>query len=100
MTFEFIGHLLILHLVTVGVHIVTRKEMIFGFVERFWIRHGNPYISSPLTECLYCMPSVWGTGYFFFITLSAGSALQWVGLLPFFCLAAVGIQEYMNLLRP
>lgn len=46
-----------------GLHLVTRKDMLLGFVQDLFEKAGNPLWSNPVTECVTCMASLWGVLY-------------------------------------
>jgi hypothetical protein len=82
----------------IGLHETTRKDSILGFVERFWLRIGDPWWASPITECPYCMASVWGTLWICLVHLHLlGPTVALICLIPTFIFAINGL---IHILRP
>ena len=87
MTFAL--HIAICTLCIVGIHEATREGMVgekVGLISRYLF---GQFLSKPLTECLTCMASVWGTAFFLMCDVSyhADPVRSWV----VFVLAVAGL---------
>lgn len=60
-TFTIFAKVLIISIFCNGVRISLDKKMIFRFIWEFTDAYFPEYLKKPLTHCVYCFASTWGT---------------------------------------